>query len=76
MPPAARTATPTAAAAAELCQSLHQSLKSAIEEVLLEFKEEITREYDNHARYHHHPQCEEATTKYDEEQELSRRTKD
>jgi hypothetical protein len=69
MPPAARTATPTAAAAAEHCQSLHQSLKSAIREVLLEFKEEITREYNNHARYHHHPQCEEATTKYDEEPE-------
>jgi hypothetical protein len=68
MPPAARTATPPTAAAAELCQSLRQSLKLAIEEVLLEFKEEFLREFNNHAGYHHHPQCEEPTTrKYDRE---------
>jgi hypothetical protein len=70
MPPASRTAIPTAPAAANdpptrdtSLAELFQRVDLGIEKALLKFKEEFLREFNNRAGYHHHPQCEEPTTK-------------
>jgi hypothetical protein len=59
MPPAARTAIPTAPAAANVPPTRDTSLA----ELFRQFKQELLRLLNDRARYHHHPQCEEATTK-------------